>query len=152
MFADRSLSDDARQALQILVGLMIPASREYGVPGADDPAIFDEIVVAAKADFSLVADGLKALEDLSIPYHGEGFAALDDSSRVEVAHDFARAQAPYVSAIVTIAAQYYYSDARVMRALGMEVRAPFPEGFAVEQGDWSLLDPVKQRPKFYRKV
>jgi hypothetical protein len=37
-----------------------------------------------------------------------------------------------------------------MRSLDMEVRPPFPQGFAVEQGNWSLLDPVRKRPKLYR--
>jgi hypothetical protein len=32
----------------------------------------------------------------------------------------------------------------------MEPRPPFPEGFEVEEGDWSLLDPVRARPKLYR--
>jgi hypothetical protein len=36
-------------------------------------------------------------------------------------------------------------------SLGMEPRAPFPKGFEVEQGDWSLLDPVRARPKLYRR-
>ena len=27
---------------------------------------------------------------------------------------------------------------------------PFSKGFEVEQGDWSLLDPVRARPKLYR--
>lgn len=39
-----------------------------------------------------------------------------------------------------------------MRSLGMEVRAPFPKGFDVEPGDWSLLDPVRARAPFYRPV
>jgi hypothetical protein len=39
-----------------------------------------------------------------------------------------------------------------MRSLGMEVRARFPDSFEVEQGDWSLLDPVCVRPKLYREV
>ena len=55
----------------------------------------------------------------------------------------------YLSQIVL---QCYYRDDRVMRSLGMEVRPPFPKGFVVEQGDWSLLDPVRARPKMYREV
>ena len=39
-----------------------------------------------------------------------------------------------------------------MAALGQEARPPFPKGHTVEQGDWSLLDPVKKRPPFYRRV
>ncbi|CAN5132580.1 hypothetical protein BH10PSE6_BH10PSE6_56580 [soil metagenome] len=45
----------------------------------------------------------------------------------------------------------YYRDDRVMRSLGQEPRPPFPIGHVVEQGDWSLLDPVKQRAPFYRR-
>ncbi|MGH7054344.1 MAG: hypothetical protein ACREFK_16060 [Stellaceae bacterium] len=30
-----------------------------------------------------------------------------------------------------------------MRSLGMEPRPPYPKGFEVESGDWSLLDPVR---------
>jgi len=51
-----------------------------------------------------------------------------------------------------IVLQCYYRDDRVMRSLGLEVRPPFPKGFEVEQGDWSLLDLVRARPKLYREV
>jgi hypothetical protein len=34
----------------------------------------------------------------------------------------------------------------------MEARPPFPKGHEVEQGDWSLLDPVRMRPKLYREA
>jgi hypothetical protein len=39
-----------------------------------------------------------------------------------------------------------------MRSLGMETRPPFPKGFEVDQGDWSLLDAVRGRAKLYREV
>ena len=39
-----------------------------------------------------------------------------------------------------------------MTALGIEERPPFPQGYDVPQGDWSLLDPVKRRPKFFREA
>lgn len=152
MSADAPLCDDARQAFQILVGLMIPASEAYGIPGADDPEIFERILVASELDRPLVADGLRALEDLSHTLHGEEFAGLDHDGRIDVAQRFAQTQAPHVSVIVSLTTQCYYSDVRVMMALGMENRAPFPMGFTVEQGDWSLLDPVKKREKFYRKA
>jgi hypothetical protein len=34
----------------------------------------------------------------------------------------------------------------------MDARAPFPKGYDLEQGDWSLLDPVRARPRLYRDV
>jgi hypothetical protein len=39
-----------------------------------------------------------------------------------------------------------------MQSLGLEPRPPFPKGHVVEQGDWSLLDPVRARPPMYRGV
>ena len=44
----------------------------------------------------------------------------------------------------------YYRDDRVLVALGLEARAPFPKGYALEQGDWSLLDRVRGRPPLWR--
>jgi hypothetical protein len=46
--------------------------------------------------------------------------------------------------------QCYYRDDRVVRSLGLEPRPPFPKGHTLEQGDWSLLDPVRKRPKMWR--
>ena len=46
----------------------------------------------------------------------------------------------------------YYRDDRVMVSLGLELRPPFPKGHVVEQGDWSLLDPVRTRQPFWRAV
>ena len=48
--------------------------------------------------------------------------------------------------------QCYYRDDRVMRSLGMEPRPPFPKGYEVAQGDWSLLEPVKARDPFWRGI
>ena len=44
----------------------------------------------------------------------------------------------------------YYRDDRVLLALGLEARAPFPKGYTLEQGDWSLLDAVRHRPPLWR--
>ena len=48
--------------------------------------------------------------------------------------------------------QCYYRDDRVMRALGLDPRPPYPKGRVLEQGDWSLLDAVRGRPRMWRDV
>jgi hypothetical protein len=40
----------------------------------------------------------------------------------------------------------------VMRSIGMEARPPFPKGHELEQGDWSLLEPVRARGRIWRRV
>jgi hypothetical protein len=39
-----------------------------------------------------------------------------------------------------------------MQSLGMEARPPFPQGYEVPEGDWSMLDPVRARGSIYKKV
>lgn len=58
---------------------------------------------------------------------------------------------PAVFVLVSLILQCCYRDDRIMRSLGMEVRPPFPDGYEVEAGDWSLLDPVRRRAPFYRQ-
>ena len=40
--------------------------------------------------------------------------------------------------------QCYYRDNRVYFSIGREARAPFPKGHEVPQGDFSLLDAVRE--------
>ena len=58
---------------------------------------------------------------------------------------------PAVFVLESLILQCCYRDDRIMRSLGMEVRPPFPDGYEVEAGDWSLLDPVRRRAPFYRQ-
>jgi hypothetical protein len=147
---DNALSVEARRALQMLVGMIIPPSDEYGVPGADDPQIFADILAKAH-ELPAVIQGLKVLDELSNARSGDGFCALDEDDRIALAEEFRRSQVSVVRVLVAITAQCYYIDDRVVEALGMEVRSPFPGGFTVEEGDWSLLEPVRKRPKMYRE-
>jgi hypothetical protein len=45
---------------------------------------------------------------------------------------------------------HYYRDDRVMTALGLEPRPPFPLGHPLEDADPALLAPVKARAPFWR--
>ena len=63
---------------------------------------------------------------------------------------FLASDAPEVTTLGRVILQCYYRDDRVVRSLGLEPRPPFPKGHTLEQGDWSLLDPVRARPKLWR--
>ena len=133
---DQPLSDTARATLAALVGAMIPASEEYSVPGAGDPEIFNDILKTAAALLPLLAAAVEPL----------------DATRTDLVDAFGSAHADLFPALVGIVAQCYYRDDRVMASLDMEPRPPFPDGFDVEDGDWSLLDPVRKRAPMYRQV
>jgi hypothetical protein len=57
---------------------------------------------------------------------------------------------PAVATLSRVILQCYYRDDRVVRSLGLEPRPPFPLGHTLEQGDWSLLDPVRKRARLWR--
>ena len=137
------LSADQRRSLRCLAEMMIPASAEYGVPSAGDDAIFGDILQSLGRDAGHVIAVLQTLDAMS----GGTFADLDPQRRDAIAAQLRGEALAYLTRIIL---QCYYRDDRVMRSLGMEPRPPFPKGFEVEQGDWSLLDPVRARPKLYR--
>jgi hypothetical protein len=47
---------------------------------------------------------------------------------------------------------YLDPDDRVVRSLGLEPRPPHPKGHVLEDGDWSLLDPVRARALTWRRA
>jgi hypothetical protein len=142
------LTEDEARALRLVAGMMIPASTAFAMPGADDDAIFADILDSIERDAALVKQALQRLDALA----GGVFADLDLARRLAAAEALRAAAGESLVALTRVIAQCYYRDDRVMRSLGMEVRAPFPKGFEVEQGDWSLLDPVRARPAFYRRT
>jgi hypothetical protein len=143
-----ALSPDECRSLQCLAEMMIPASDEYDVPSAGDNVIFADILRSFGRDAEHVVVVLQMLDRVS----GGVFADLDPLRREAVAACVREAGGQSLLYLSQIILQCYYRDDRVMRSLDMDVRPPFPKGFAVEQGDWSLLDPVRARPKMYREV
>ena len=137
------LSDDQRRTLRCLAEMMILASAEYDVPSAADDAIFADILRSFGRDQHHV---MTVLCDL------EGFADLDLPARRSRVAQLLEQRSEALKGVNSVILQCYYRDDRVMRSLGMEPRPPFPIGHEVEQGDWSLLDPVRKRPRLYREV
>ena len=83
---------------------------------------------------------------------GRPLAQLDPASRDAVAREFRAIGGVAAATLIRVILQCYYRDDRVLRSLNLELRPPFPGGYQLEQGDWSLLDPVKTRPPMWRRV
>jgi hypothetical protein len=132
--------------LRRLAGFMVPASAEYGVPGADDDAIFADIVRSLGRDRHAVREALVLLRDLA----GSDFADLDEPKAQAAATALLGREGPVITALGRAVLQCYYRDDRVFRSLGREPRPPHPKGHDLEQGDWSLLDAVRARPRMWR--
>ena len=134
--------------LRRLAGFMVPASAEYGVPGADDEDIFADIVRSLGRDKNAVCKTLAMLRKLA----GGDFTELGETKAKAVAMTLLGHEGPEMTALGRAVLQCYYRDDRVFRALGIEPQAPYPKGRVLEQGDWSLLDTVRGRPRLWRDV
>ncbi len=142
------LQDAQRRALRRVAALMIPASDAHRVPGADDDAIFADVVRSIGRDADAVRAALRRLDELA----GGDFADRGQDEQRCAAQQLRDGDAALAAVLVAVVARCYYRDDRVMRSLGMEPRPPFPGGFDVEQGDLSLLDPVRARGRIWREA
>ena len=134
--------------LRRLAGFMVPSSTDYRVPGADDTAIYADIVRSLGRDANDVRKALAALRELA----GGDFAAIDEAKAEAAAMALLERRGPEITALGRAVLQCYYRDDRVIRSLGLDPGQPFPRGNMVEQGDWSLLDAVRNRPPMWRDV
>ncbi len=146
--SEATLTQRQRDDLRTVAGMIIPASDEYKVPGADDPAIQVDMLATLGRDTALVRQALDHLARLA----GKPLADLATARRDEAANEFRATGGGSAATLVRVVLQCYYRDDRVLRSLGLEARAPFPQGYALEQGNWSLLDPVKARSPSLRRA
>jgi hypothetical protein len=148
MMSEQNLTQRQRGDLRIVAAMIVPASDEYKVPGADDPAIQADMLATLGRDTALVRQALDHLARLA----GKPLADLAAGRRDEVANEFRATGGIAATTLVRVVLQCYYRDDRVLRSLGLESRAPFPLGYTLEQGDWSLLDTVRARPLNLRRA
>lgn len=148
MSEDNQLTRTQRDDLRTIAAMIVPASDEYKVPGADDPAIQADILATLGRDTKLVTAALDHLARLA----SQPLAELDAARRDAVTQEFRRHGGAAAATLVRVVLQCYYRDDRVLRSLGLELRAPFPKGYVLPDGDWSLLDPVKARSGTLRRT
>jgi hypothetical protein len=146
MSADSPLTPAQRDDLRAISGLIIPASMEFDVPGADDPAIQADMLATLGRDAGPVREALDRLARLA----GAPLASLDPARREAAAMALRDQGGAAVATLTRVVLQCYYRDDRVARSLGLEARAPYPLGHVLEDGDWGLLDPVRARPPLWR--
>jgi hypothetical protein len=148
MSIDVLLTPAQRDDLRAIAAEIIPASAEFDVPGADDPAIQADILATLGRDAGFVREALDRLVQLA----GGPLASLDPARRQAVATELRAMGGEAVATLTRVVLQCYYRDDRVVRSLGLEPRPPYPKGHVLEEGDWSLLDPVRARPPMWRRA
>jgi hypothetical protein len=153
---DDGFTADEDRMLRTLLDDILPPSDDGRLPGAGTIGLAAHIVRTVRKTPMLrpvVEYGLGALADLAVKRDPGGWAALSNEERSAVLRDFAATDQFFMPALLFLVYSGYYQHPRVVEALGLEARAPHPEGYAMEPDDWTVLEPVRMRAhrKLYRE-
>ena len=147
---DAPLTAAQRRTFDILLDMIIPASADGRMPSGAEVDVLGYVRAHEAASLPALRRELDALDDRARERWGQAFAALPAGDQRAMV-DSARAADPrFLRGLALHAVTSYYQHDRVLEALGMEARPPFPKGYEVPPGDLSLLDPVRERGAIYR--
>lgn len=139
-------------SLNLLMDLLIPASPDGRMPAAKDLSLFANIADMPVKDRTLFEQGLAELDTRSMKDHHVSYAQLSPGDARALIEALRTQGSPFVQSFMTQTVGRYLAHDDVMPLIGLEPRPPWPIGNTVAQGDWSLLDVVRKRPKIFRPV
>lgn len=145
-----SLTDEDRSALAEVLDQLIPPSPDGRFPGAGEVGLVDVLEDFLGEQKPMIEAGLAALRELAAARDGVGFAQLSPEARQDVLNELGASQPAFVPGLLFHTYVHYYQQDRVLEALGMDARPPYPKGYELEAGDLSALEAVRQRGKLYR--
>lgn len=150
--SDLGLSGGQRETLDLVLDMIVPPSGDGRLPGASEVGV-PAFLASHAADYvPRLAEELDRLDADSRAAAGRRFAEAGREVRQRVL-DAARASVPgFLGALALHAVTRYYQDDRVMVAIGLEPRPPFPKGYEVPSGDLGLLEPVRRRGRVWREA
>ena len=143
-----NLDKEQKRTLIALLNLIIPASEDGKMPGANDVGFLSYI--NNENVLSFIKEGLIRIIDESHNHYDQEFSALSDVQQSEIVNGLKRELFRFFKNLTTHVVQCYYQHDDVLKAIGLEARPPFPKGYEVEEGDILLLESVYYRGKIYR--
>ena len=142
------MDKEQKRTLTALLNLIIPASEDGKMPGANDVGFFSYI--NNENVLSFIKEGLIRIIDESHNHYDREFSALSVAQQSELVNGLKRVLFRFIKNLTTHVVQCYYQHDDVLKAIGLEARPPFPKGYEVEEGDILLLESVYYRGKIYR--
>lgn len=143
-----SWTEDDRLGLDALLDVLLPPIAEGTKPSG---AEVDFLAYAEREGLSAeLWSGIRRfLQEFGVK-DGVPFMRLALLERAALVKIWERKQAAFFRNFIKHVMHCYYQDARVLRAIGVEPRPPFPDGYAVPDGDLTLLESVFERGRVYR--
>jgi hypothetical protein len=143
------LDGEQRQLLRLVLNQIVPQNGD--LPGAGDLAVGDTIERSLAADIRLrrlFLDGLSAIETAA----PEPFSRLDAAAQTAVLRAVEQQAPAFFAALVDHTYRGYYTQPRVLAAIGLEPRPPQPLGHRLAPFDPELLRQQRERAPFWRPV
>lgn len=146
------LGEAQAAAAGALLDLIIPPSDDGRMPGASSFDVLGYLHESRPELVPAIGEALAYLDRQAQALHDSPFTRLPGEVQAALVSDVRRAQPEFLLPLAQVTATVYYQQDRVLEAIGMEPRPPFPEGYEVQAGDLGLLDPVRRRGRVYKEV
>ena len=150
--SDAVLDSDQQGTFGAILDMIIPASGDGRFPSAAETDVLGYVAKTDPKLLETVRIELDRLNTMSENLHGLVFGDAHETVRQELLDEIRGKEPQFLRGLALQTVTCYYQDDRVMEAIGMEARPPFPKGYEVVAGDLSLLDPVRARGQVYRDV
>ena len=148
--SDKPMNAAERATFDVVVDMIVPASADGRKPSAAEVGVLDFIREREPGDLAAIARDIGRLDAAARDRHGAGFTDLDAASRQAVVDAMRADDAAFLRILAIHTVTCYYQHDRVLAAIGLEARPPFPQGYDVVAGDTDLLEPVRRRGNLVR--
>ena len=131
-----------------LFEVLIPPDTARGMPSAALPAMLPAVrerLRAVAGMEAIVEASLDAIDARLVAAGGAELASLDLEAREAVMREADADQPMGLNALAFNVFATYYQQPEVLAALGLPGRAPFPEGFALDDDDEPWLAKARAR-------
>ncbi|MCY4130393.1 MAG: gluconate 2-dehydrogenase subunit 3 family protein [Gammaproteobacteria bacterium] len=150
--SDNPLTNVQRAILDIVLDQMIPEDSTRGKPSAADVGVFEYIMERSPESFVEIGRQINKLDALASSSYEKRYTELTREVQDETLNQLREQDSRFLLTLAIQAVECYYLDSRVMTAIGLPTRPPYPDGYTVHRGDLTLLDPVRERGQIWRRT
>ena len=149
-------SDREKVLLNAILGQIIPANTERGIPSAASLGLADHLAMVATEDPALAIrfrEGLASADALAGAI-GEPFEALDSDHQVTVLRQLEQSEPAFFELLLRHTYMGYYSRPDIRSLFGPSSNPVHPDGYDVSRESPELMaeltEPVRRRGSLYR--
>lgn len=150
--SDKPMTAAQRATFETVVDMIVPASADGRKPSAAEVGVLHFIAERQPGELPAIAQDIDRLDAVARERHGAGFTEIDAASRQAVVEAMRADDGTFLRNLALHTVTCYYQDDRVLAAIGLEPRPPFPKGYEVVSGDTDLLEPVRRRGSIVREA